>query len=128
MKRYKKIIISNPGRKSGGTNLLFAALAENIIKSDDYLVSIIDFRDGFITSYLSERELQFELIEYNEHIYIKEECIFVINVLSAKQLGSKIKLNPKSKLLLYTTFPYDFYKYLPIYIIKMFLFSIKCKR
>jgi hypothetical protein len=116
MNRSDKVVIHNPGKKSGGTNILFAILAENIIKSGMYSVSVIDYIDGYSTNYLLKRELEFELIEFNEHIHIKEECIFVINVLSAKVLGRTLKLNPNTRLLLYTTFTYDFYKYLPVYI------------
>ena len=111
----ESVTIYNPSYGSGGTVVLFSMLAEALINKGTYDVIIIDYNGGYTSNYLDSKKLQYGFIEYSDCISIPKDTNFVINSLCGKLIGKTIFLSPKTKVNFFTTFIFDFYKYIPLY-------------
>jgi hypothetical protein len=58
-----------PSTNIGGAQLLFARIAERLIK-DDIEILIIEHEKSFITKYLSDRDLIFSICKTNNQVMI----------------------------------------------------------
>lgn len=110
------VVIYTPGHREGGTTILFRNLAEYLLLYE-YHVVIVDYEDGYVRKYFVEKGIQVDWIECKEIISIPYDVTFVINSLTGKTLGSKIKLSKKSKILFHVTYIFDIVKYMPEYVL-----------
>ncbi|MDQ9094045.1 hypothetical protein RC083_21005 [Pseudoalteromonas haloplanktis] len=112
-----KLVIYCPGTKVGGTNTLFARCAEYWEKVTGYKPVVIDFEDGIIKNYLTEKNVDFDFREHTKgklHFFESDELV-IMPVLSGRMLGYKLFPKKDTRIAFWVTHPHDPFKWLPTF-------------
>lgn len=98
----REITICYPSKKIGGAQLLFARVAKELIKRE-YKIVIIDYKDGFINSYLSNQSFTF--IEYSDKIILQNKTTFLVALDFWIKLRNRFDLNNETKFIFWDLHP-----------------------
>lgn len=109
------LVVLAAGRNGGGTINLLANVLSNM-PQDRVALSLIDFRDGFLSSELRRRGVSFELrpFEKEQKATVRADEVFLASANSAQFLRERIVTDPATRVLLWQTHPEEFVRWLPI--------------
>lgn len=110
-----KLVIFCPGKKMGGTNTLFARVAECWEAVTGGIPDIIDFEDGVIKNYLDEKKVKFNLRvhKYGKKHFFSSTDIVIMPVLAGRTIGYKLFPDDNTRICFWITHPNDPFKWLP---------------
>jgi hypothetical protein len=113
----RHVTIYNPSSHAGGSNLLLARFACYLASQPSIALELIDFPDGLTYRMLSKQGLQFEFRPYalGRSYPITADSTLVAILLHTKLLGTTLLPEPSTRLLFWSTHPYDGYKILPTF-------------
>lgn len=108
-----------PTKNVGGAQLLFARLAVELISVGKKVV-IVDYKNGFISNYVSQRSNDYISYQYQDGniCKIQQEVCLIQHLSSFPTLRGKIEITEKSTLLFWSIHPFNifaFYRLTPIY-------------
>jgi hypothetical protein len=111
------LVMFSPGIPAGGTNALFARVAQYWNAVTGGIPTVIDYPDGATATYLNDRGVEFILREYKggrvQHFSRNETLL--ISLLPARSLGHRLLPHLDTKLLLWSTHPQDAFKWIPTF-------------
>lgn len=111
----KPILLINPGKVAGGSNLLLARSLLRLQQRQGCPLALVDYTDGATARHWRESGARFDFYPYDPgvRLEIRSAGLVAINLLSAKKLSSAYELPAEARLLAWCTAPQDAFKYLP---------------
>lgn len=111
----KKILLINPGKCAGGSNLLLARTAANLWRRHGYALALVDYADGATREAWMKTGVQHEFSPYAEGAPIAsaEADVLLMNLLSSKAMPARLSLEPNTRFVGWCTAPQDAFKFIP---------------
>lgn len=111
----KKILLINPGKCAGGTNLLLARTAANLWRRHGYALALVDYADGATRDAWTKSGVKHDFFPYAEGVPISavEADVLLMNLLSSKAMPGRLALNPSTRFVGWCTAPQDAFKFIP---------------
>lgn len=109
----KNITFFYPGRKVGGAEFLFIRLAKYISRNYGLDVYVIDYRDGFSRSQITEKDIHFIDYEEGKLVHVDYPTHLITPVSCLLRVKNELVLNEKSIILLWVLHPYNLLSLFP---------------
>lgn len=107
------IIFHYPSKSTGGAQLLFMRLANELIHCCIHNVSIVDHKDGFMAKRIKNTVIKHIEYKTNQQVHIPKNSILVIPANLILTLNDNLILQPETRILMWTLQPYNLLPVLP---------------
>ena len=109
---YKKLYFFFPFKGIGGVPIVFLDVAEKIAQITQYDVFIIDYKDGYMNSNLSEEKVKKIFYSPHEKITFDESSVVIFQSLPLWMIPESLRFNSRTKIIFWNLHPYNLTSYL----------------
>lgn len=109
MTKNKSITVLYPNRGIGGAQILFARVAEFFCRDSGFEVTVIDYRDGYISKFLDNRKYHFRLIPFGEYerISLPNKTVCLTPLSHWDWFGKSIEAEDETRVFLWDIHPFN---------------------